>query len=110
MDRIPVFVGLDYHKDSVRVCVEDAQGRVLGNRGCVNDVRRVLTYAERFGYVQGAAIESCEGAADFAEELIDKGGWAVHLAHPGYVGRVRQTPGKTDHPDARWLAGLKRVG
>ena len=53
MDRIEVFVGLDYHKDSVRVCVEDGQGRVLGNRGWANDVRRVLTYAEGFGCVQG---------------------------------------------------------
>ena len=70
MDRIPVFVGLDYHKDSVRVCVEGVDGQVLGNRGCANDVRRVLTYAEGFGCVQGAAIVCCEGAADFAEELI----------------------------------------
>ena len=110
MDRIPVFVGLDYHKESIRVCVEDAQGRVLGNRGCSNDARRVLTYAESFGCVQGAAIESCEGTADFAEELIDKGGWKVHLAHPGYVRRLRQNPDKTDHSDARLLADLERVG
>ncbi len=110
MDRIPVFVGLDYHKDSVRVCVEGVDGQVLGNRGCANDVQRVLNYAEGFGCVQGAAIESCEGAADFAEELIAKGGWKVHLAHPGYVRRLRQNPDKTDHSDARLLADLQRVG
>ena len=100
MDGVEVVVGLDYHKDSVRVCVEDGHGRVLGKRGCTNDARRVLSYAEGFGCVQGAAIESCEGAADFAEELIDKGSWKVHLAHPGYVRRSRQNPDKTDHSDA----------
>ncbi len=110
MDRIPVFVGLDYHKDSVRVCVEGVDGQVLGNQGCANDVRRVLTYAEGFGCVQGAAIESCEGAADFAEELIAEGSWKVQLAHPGYVRRLRQNPDKTDHSDARLLADLQRVG
>ncbi len=110
MDRIPVFVGLDYHKESVRVCVEDVHGRVLGNRSCCNDVRNVLTYAEGFGCVQGAAIESCEGAANFAEELIGTGNWPVHLAHPGYVRRLRQNPDKTDHSDARLLADLQRVG
>ena len=42
--------------------------------------------------------------------MIDKGGWEVHLAHPGYVRRLRQNPDKTDHSDARLLADLQRVG
>jgi transposase len=57
-----------------------------------------------------AAIESCCGAADLAEELIARGGWSVNLAHPGYVARIKQSPDKTDFSDARLLADLERVG
>ncbi len=32
MNRIPVFVGLDYHQDSVQVWVEGRDGLVLANR------------------------------------------------------------------------------
>ncbi len=56
MDRIRVFVSLDYHKESVRMCMQDVHGRVLGNRSCSNDVQRVLACADGFGCVQGAAI------------------------------------------------------
>ena len=30
MDRIPVYVGIDYHPSVVHVCVKDARGRDLG--------------------------------------------------------------------------------
>ncbi len=110
MDRIPVFVGLDYHKDSVQVCVLDEGGKILGNRACANDPGLVAEYAGGHGVVRGAAMESCEGAADFAECLIAGSGWSVDLAHPGYVHRLRQNPDKTDYSDARLLADLERVG
>lgn len=110
MDRVPVFVGLDYHKDAVQVCVLDAGGGVLGNRGCGNDPLQVAEYVATHGIVRGAALESCEGAADFAEGLISRAGWSVDLAHPGYVHRLRQNPDKTDYSDARLLADLERVG
>jgi len=110
MDRIPVFVGIDYHKNEVQVCVMDSQGGVLGNRACANDVDRVAQYVGAHGVVRGAAIECCEGAADFAESLITQTNWTVELAHPGYVRRMRQNPDKTDYSDARMLADLERVG
>lgn len=110
MDKVPVFVGLDYHQDSVQVCVLDWGGKVLGNRTCANDARRVTAYVATHGRVRGAAMESCEGAADFAEGLIAAAGCSVDLAHPGYVHRMRQNPDKTDYSDARLLADLERVG
>jgi transposase len=54
-----------------------------------------------------AAIESCCGAADLADELIAHG-WMVNLAHPGYVARMKQSPDKTDYGDARMLADLTK--
>ena len=93
-----VFVGLDYHASSVQVCVMAADGKVLLNRKCANDWRAVLAAVrERCGQdvrVQ-AAIESCCGAADLADELISHG-WTVQLAHAGYVARMKQSPDKTD--------------
>ena len=37
MSKVTVFVGLDYHKDSVQVCIMDQAGQVLANRRCPND-------------------------------------------------------------------------
>ena len=32
MSDLPVFVGLDYHQDSIQVCLVDQQGKMLLNR------------------------------------------------------------------------------
>lgn len=110
MDNLPVFVGLDYHTSKVQVCVMDDEGTVLINKDRPNDWKSIVGFAERIGAVQRAAIESCSGAADLAEELVQRAGWPVHLAHPGYVSRMKQNPDKSDYTDARMLADLERVG
>ncbi len=110
MNKIPVYVGLDYHQSSVQVCVLDRDGAVLGNRSCANQRGAIQKRAERYGKIAGVAIESCSGAADLAEELVGHAGWPVHLAHPGYGNRMKQNPDKTDYTDARMLADLERVG
>ena len=110
MDRIPVFVGLDYHQDSVQVCVEGRDGLVLANRRCRNDIAEIVDVAERCGEVVSAAIESCTGAASLADELVTRAEWLVNLAHPGFVSRMKQNPDKTDFTDAHLLADLERVG
>jgi transposase len=110
MDSIAVYVGLDYHQSGVQVCVVDAEGRVLLNRGSANDWRAIVAAAQRYGRVVRAAIESCTGAANLAEELVERAGWSVDLAHPGYVSRMKGSPDKTDFSDARMLADLERVG
>lgn len=56
------------------------------------------------------ALERCCGAADLAEELAAGPGWAVTLAHPGYVARMKHNPDKSDYSDARMLAELCRAG
>ena len=110
MDRIPVYVGLDYHQSSVQVCVLDRAGRVLSNRPCGNDAGAIVSAVERHGALAGAAIESCSGAADLADELVNGWGWSVNMAHPGYVRRMKQNPDKSDYTDAQMLADLERVG
>src|ERR687895_2288104 len=108
-----VFVGLDYHARSVQVCVLDREGKQLANRSSPNDwqaVQRVVGRVSGEGVQVQAAIETCCGAADLADELISRAQWSVDLAHPGYVARMKQSPDKTDFSDARMLADLERVG
>jgi transposase len=107
---VTVFVGLDYHSESVQVCVMDAKGRIRTNRSLANESRVINQFVSRYGGRVVAAIEACSGAAHLAEELITQAGWEVNLAHPGFVARMKQNPDKTDYTDARLLADLERVG
>lgn len=109
MSNLAVFVGLDYHQNFVQVCVLDGKGKQLINGTRRNDWRGIAQVIPKNTRVF-AAIESCCGAANLAEELIANAGWSVHLAHPGYVARIKQSPDKTDFADARLLADLERVG
>lgn len=70
----PVFVGLDYHTESVQVCVLDRIGSALLNQACPNDWQAVRDAVARYGTDVRAAIEACSGAADLAEELVTKAG------------------------------------
>jgi len=109
MSSVSVFVGFDYHVATVQVCVLNQSGEVLVNRGCPNDFRRIAEVVRRAAGDEAsvfAAIEACTGAANPTDELIGQAGWSVHLAHPGYVARIKQSPEKTDWGDARLLADL----
>jgi transposase len=110
MTSVTVFVGLDYHQESVQVCVLDAAGAVLSNRPCHNDTAAIEQRVAAFGARVFAAIECCTGASALADELAARPGWSVDLAHPGYVARLKQSPDKTDLQDAHLLADLERVG
>jgi transposase len=110
INTIPVFVGLDYHMNSVQVCVISERGDMLANRSCANDWQALVQAVGGPDVSVRAAIESCAGAANLAEQLVSLAGWSVDLAHPGYVRRMKQNPDKTDYSDARMLADLERVG
>jgi transposase len=109
MSSVTVFVGIDYHQDSVQVCVLDPAGKQLANRSVDNDAAKVARIATRHGRPARIAIEACCGAADMAEELATKQQLPVELAHPGYVARLKRSPDKTDLGDAQLLADLARV-
>ena len=109
MSSVPVFVGIDYHQDSVQVCVLDSSGKRLSNRSVGNDAAIVAEAAARHGRPVRVAIEACCGAANMAEELATTASLPVELAHPGYVARMKRSPDKTDLQDAELLADLARV-
>ncbi len=111
MAIVPVYVGLDDHSDTIRVCVMDVDGVVLVNRNVANDPGAVRDLVRSHdGLVRGVAIEACGGAADFATKLIEQTEWVVRMAHPSAVDRLKKGPDKTDHTDAWHLANLLRVG
>lgn len=111
MTSVPfLFVGIDYHQDNVQVCVLDQNERLILNRSLDNDADVIRRAISGRGRVAGVAIEACCGAANLADELLDRTNWPVHLAHPGYVARLKQSPDKSDFSDARLLADLERVG
>lgn len=111
MEIVPVYVGLDYHSETIRVCVMDVEGETLVNRSVANDPAAVVDLVRvNGGLVRAVAIEACCGAADFATALAEMTEWTVRMAHPSGVNRMKQGPDKTDHTDARHLANLLRVG
>lgn len=110
MERIAVHVGADYHESAIQVCVGDREGKMLGNRRCVNSVEEVARYAAQFGEVHSVTLEACSGAADFADALIAHTGWKVQLSHPGYAARMKLNPDKSDYSDARMQFELGRTG
>ena len=88
MKSVPLYVGLDYHQDSVQVCVMDQAGTVLANKAVENRWQCIVELAARYGKVKRAGIEAATGAADLAEELALKACWPVDLAHPGFARRI----------------------
>lgn len=110
MTRVTNDVGLDYHLNSLQVCVMDQRADVILNHRCDNDLGSLLPVLERAGGVSKIALEACEGSADLAEALTAAGPWAVELAHPLYVSKLKGSPDKSDYTDARLLADLSRVG
>jgi transposase len=110
MDSVTMFAGLDYHQDSIQVCVMDSAGRMLVNKACENSVEAVASLLKGAGAVESVALEACCGAQDFGEKLSGLGAWRVDLAHAGYVAKLKGSPDKTDFSDSRLVADLLRVG
>jgi transposase len=109
MEHSTVYLGIDYHDRFLQVCLMDRTGKRLVHRRCDNAVT-ALAALPPAGVRVHASLEACNGAADLAGELVDVLGWSVHLAHPSYVHRLKQSPDKTDWSDAQLLADLLRVG
>ena len=112
MTIVSVFLGLDYHSDSIRVCVMSKEGDELVNRSVANEVGAVIEAVgsdQAEWIVEGVALEACTGSAEFASRLAVATEWPVRLAHAAAVHRLKQGPDKTDHGDAWHLANLIRV-
>jgi len=108
-NNVTHFFGLDYHQDSIQVCVLDGEGKILINKKVPNSIGALVVLAEQYGPVTRAAVEACAGAPCLVETLRHVHGWKIEQAHAGYVARMKQSPDKSDYTDARILADLARV-
>jgi transposase len=124
---VPVYVGLDYHSTSIRVCVLTEDGEELFNGNVPNDLTAVFeavsgvferkrksrgrkhVEVDKIVEVRGVSIEACTGSANFAAALERGTSWKVRMAHAASVHRLKQGPDKTDRGDAWHLANLLRV-
>ena len=109
MSSVAVFAGLDYHQDSIQVCVLDQEGAPLVNRSVASEAAAVRQAVMHHGRPRRVAMEACCGASNLAHQLRDDYGLPVELAHPGYVARMKRSPDKSDFSDAQLLADLVRV-
>jgi hypothetical protein len=57
MENVPVYVGLDYHQQSIQVCVVNGAGKVLRNRSVGNSLLEVTGVVAGCGRVAGASVE-----------------------------------------------------
>ena len=110
MCNLPLFVGLDYHQDSIQVCVLNRQGDVLLNRSASNDCDQLAKLVNPLGQVERVGIEACCGAADLGQQLVERLRWNVSLGHPAYIARMKSSPDKSDFSDGQLIADLTRVG
>ena len=102
MDILAVYVGLDYHSDSIQVCVMAENGEVLLNRSVASEVGCVVEAVRSASpaiLVRGVAIEACTGSAEFAARLREATEWNVRLAHASAVHLLKKGPDKSDHTD-----------
>ena len=58
MSKVTVYVGLDYHKDSIQVCIMDPSGTILANRRCPNQAEDLVKLVAPWGDDVRAAIEA----------------------------------------------------
>lgn len=109
MSNLFSYVGLDYHDDTIRVCVLSEEGNLLINRDVPNCPAAVDGLVRSYGIPKAVAIEACCGASDFATKLEQLTQWDIRMAHPGYVAKLKRSRDKSDHDDAWLLADLVRV-
>ena len=101
-------VGIDLHRKRSHVAVLDGDGRQLLSRRIVNDP---ATFLELLGELDGEssiALEATYGWEWLADVLQD-GGYELHLAHPMRTKAIASARVKTDAVDARTLAHLLRA-
>src|SRR3972149_4244070 len=63
MCSVSRFVGLDYHQDSVQVCVLDSEGKLLSNRSVANDAATIAQAATRHGRPNRGPLAGTTGAS-----------------------------------------------
>lgn len=105
-----ISVGIDYHQDSLQVCVLNSEGKLKANKRIRNDLEELIRTVGSSAKNVVVAAEACNGTASLLDALHDRTSWTVKLCHPGYAQRMRNNPDKTDKSDGELIADLTRIG
>ena len=107
MDNVTRWIGIDLHRWRSQIAVIDEHGELSLSRRIVNDRD---TFLELLGGPEGAhvVLEVTYGW-EWLAELLEEGGYDVHLAHPLRTRAIAAARVKTDAIDAKTLAAAHRV-
>ena len=102
------WVGIDLHRRRSQIAIIDEHGELSLSRRIVNDRD---AFRELLGDANGThvALEATYGW-EWLAELLQEGGYDVHLAHPLRTQAIAAARVKTDAVDAKTLAHLLRAG
>jgi transposase len=101
-------VGIDLHRKRSHVAVIDDQGRELCSRRVVNDGQTILALLDEIDGECRVALEATYGW-EWLADVLEDGGYELHLAHPLRTKAIASARVKTDAVDARTLAHLLRA-
>ncbi len=108
MDNATRWIGIDLHRRRSQIAVINEHGELSLSRRIVNDRE---TFLELLGDPDSAhvVLEATYGW-EWLAELLEEGGYDVHLAHPLRTRAIASARVKTDAIDAKTLAHLLRAG
>jgi transposase len=101
-------VGIDLHRKRSHVAVIDDQGRELRSRRVINDGQTILALLAEIDGDCRVALEATYGW-EWLADVLEDGGYELHLAHPLRTKAIASARVKTDAVDARTLAHLLRA-
>jgi transposase len=101
-------VGIDLHRKRSHVAVIDDQGRELCSRRVVNDGQTIVALLDEIDGECRVALEATYGW-EWLADVLEDGGYELHLAHPLRTKAIASARVKTDAVDARTLAHLLRA-
>ena len=103
-----VYVGIDLHRKSSRLCALSAEGELLREQTLANEPAALLAALRGLGPAPRVALEAAYGW-EWLAELLEREGVELHLAHPLRTRAIAAARVKTDAVDARTLAHLLRA-
>jgi transposase len=103
-----VYVGIDLHRKSSRLCALSAEGELVLERTVANEPGSLLALLRGLGSRPLVALEAAYGW-EWLADLLEREGIELRLAHPLRTRAIAAARVKTDAVDARTLAHLLRA-
>src|SRR6516164_2844176 len=107
---MPLYGGIDLHANNSVVVLLNEQDQVVYQKRLPNDLPTILeVLAPHHAEIKGLVVESTYNWYWLVDGLMEAG-YRVHLANPAAMQQYSGLKYSDDHPDARWLAHMLRLG